>query len=67
MGFIRSAATVIVSSLVITAFVNTERTFIAPCAVTLRSGAGKPVSHVRVSENWNAYSDDLSGGGEVID
>src|SRR5947209_3291079 len=47
-------------------FVNTERAFVAPCTVILVNKAGKPVQGARISESWNAYSYDLSGGLDLV-
>jgi len=53
-------------ALVVLALINQERTFVAPCTVIVRGKAGAPLQHVRVSESWNAYSYDLSGGADAL-
>ncbi len=52
-------------SLAILASIEQERTFVAPCTVVVTDRFGEPLQHVRVSESWNAYSYDLSGGGDA--
>lgn len=52
-------------ALVILASIEQERTFVASCTVVVSDRIGGPLEHVRVSESWNAYSYDLSGGGDA--
>jgi len=44
---------------------RTERTFVAECVVTVTDTKGRPVQSARVSQAWNAYSYDLSGGEDL--
>ncbi|SRR5258708_14442307 len=41
---------------------KTQREFVASCMVKVTGKEGHPVANIRVSEGWNAYSYDLSGG-----
>ena len=46
--------------------IQTERTFVAQCSVTVVDKQGHPISGIRVSEEWHAYSYDLDGGDDII-
>ena len=41
---------------------KTKREFVASCMVTVTGKEGHAIPNIRVSESWNAYSYDLSGG-----
>ena len=47
------------------ALVQTQKEFVAACSVTVTRKDGRPAANVRVSESWNAYSYDLSGGQDI--
>jgi hypothetical protein len=52
-------------TLVILVSISTERTFVESCKVSVRDMGGRPAQDVRVSESWDAYSYDLSGGDDI--
>lgn len=55
----------IIALVVVTTFlavVKIERTFVAQCIVNVTDTLGRPIHGARVSQGWNAYSYDLSGG-----
>ena len=43
-----------------------KREFVAPCDATVSNQDGRPITGIRVDETWNAYSFDLSGGGDLL-
>jgi hypothetical protein len=45
--------------------IQTERTFVESCVVVVRDRSGQAAQGVRVSESWDAYSYELSGGGDL--
>lgn len=45
---------------------TTTKEFVAPCTVWVTGKAGSPQPNIRVSEHWDAYSYDLSGGMETL-
>lgn len=47
------------------AFKNEKRTFVSAFNVAVIDTDGHPVSNIRVSEMWNAYSYDASGGADI--
>jgi hypothetical protein len=51
---------------VVLALVRTKREFVAECSVTVTGKDSQALANMRVSEIWNAYSYDLSGGQEVL-
>jgi hypothetical protein len=57
-----AAAIVLAIVLASLASIDKERTFVASCTVTVQDANGHPVKRIRISENWDAYSYDLSGG-----
>lgn len=42
-----------------------QKEFVAPCTVRVVGKAGGPIADIRVSEDWDAYSYDLSGGLDI--
>ncbi len=42
-----------------------KRVFVAPCNVSLIYADGRPAKDMRVSESWDAYAYDLSGGADI--
>jgi len=63
MGLI--VATLSVTSLYIL-LTPMERKFVESITVILRHDNGRPAEGIRVSEDWNAYSYNLRGGGDLI-
>jgi len=54
-----------VLAILVMATATKRRMFVSECSVTVIGESGRPVENVRVSELWNAYSYDLSGGQDL--
>ena len=60
-----SAIAIAVLLTAIFASIRRTRIFVEECDVTVLDNSGRGIPNLRISEDWNAYSYDLSGGGDV--